>query len=124
MSYHTRVLIIAAATALGLTACSGNDGGEDVVVAPSREPRNPSSEVRLGPPSLAGSSSGGAPVLEWTGSAGAGAAALIDYRVFRTTWNAVVRAYSDQEEVVATLQSTRWTDPSPPYSYAGAPTAA
>ena len=37
MSRHTRMLIIAAASALGLTACSGNDGPA-AVLAPPREP--------------------------------------------------------------------------------------
>lgn len=122
MSRHTRILIVAAAAALGLTGCSGNDGGPDVVVAPAREPRSP--VVSLGTPSLSGSSSGGAPVLNWTSSAGPGAAAAIDYLVFRTTWNAIPGTYSDQEMVVATLQSIGWTDPSPAYSFGSAPTAA
>lgn len=38
MSRHTRVLIIAAASTLGLTACSGHDAGPDQLIAPSPEP--------------------------------------------------------------------------------------
>ncbi len=38
MSRHTRALVVTAAAALGLTACSRSDGGPDAVMAPSREP--------------------------------------------------------------------------------------
>jgi len=38
MSRHTRLLIIAAASTLGLTACSGNDGVPAAVLAPTQEP--------------------------------------------------------------------------------------
>jgi hypothetical protein len=124
MSPQTSVLIVAAAAALGLAACSGNESGPDAVAAPLREPTNSLPEVSLGTPLLSGSSSGGAPVLRWTSSARAVAEAPIDYRVIRTTWNAVVGTYSEQEAVVATLQSIGWTDPSPSYSYGGAPMTA
>jgi hypothetical protein len=110
--------------ALGLAACNGNTSGPDAVAAPSREPTNSLPEVSLSTPSLSGSSSGGAPVLRWTSSARTVAATPIDYRVIRTTWNAAVGTYSEEEAVVATLQSTGWTDPSPPYSYGGASMAA
>ncbi|MDB4884077.1 MAG: hypothetical protein JWL95_2843 [Gemmatimonadetes bacterium] len=122
MSTQTSVLIIAAAAALGLAACNGNESGPDAVAAPAREPTNSLPEVSLGTPSLSGFSSGGAPVLRWTSSARAAAVTPIDYRVIRTTWNAVVGTYSEEEAVVATLQSIGWTDSTPPYSYGGAPT--